>query len=201
MRITVATRQEIAGFQRKLAWFSFQGTDLYYEMAGILDGSHTSYHRDGKLFRTSPATKRRANLIGKHVPLSQLQGWYKLGMGMVSKTTFIDAPKLKNKDWKGHVYEIDVDQFPSDTLNLVAELLEPDRLDLINNEAMRPPADALVIEVTASRPWVLITILGHDHNVLIAPYEGEFKGVTLRHFNDRYTASPPGARISYEAYK
>lgn len=201
MRIIVATKQEIAGFQRKLAWFSFHGHDLYFEMAGMIDGSHTSYHKDGKLFRTSPATKRRASLFGKHVPLSQFQGWYKLGMGMVLKALLSETPKLKNKDWKGQVYEVDVDQFPSDTLNLVAELLEPDRFDLISTEEMRPPTDALVIEVTASRPWVLITVLGHDHNVLIAPYDDEFKGFTVRHFNSRYTASPPGGRISYEAYK
>jgi hypothetical protein len=201
MRILIATKQEIAGFQRKLAWFSFHGDDLYFEIAGMLDGSHTSYHRDGKLFRTSPATQCRATLFGKYLPLSHFQGLYKLGMGMLLKSSRSDDPKLTNKDRKGQVYEVDIEQFPSDTLNLVAELLEPNRFDLISDETMRSPMDALIIEVTTSRPWVLITLLGHDHNLLIAPYNGEFQGVTLRHFNSRYTASPPGGKISYEAYK
>jgi len=201
MRITIATKQKIAGFQRKLAWFSLEGNDLYFEIAGMLEGSHTSYHRDGKLFRTSPATQKRASQFAKHLPLSQFQGWYKLGLGMVLKSSLNRNPVLKNRDRKGQVHEVDIDKFPSDTLNIVAELLEPNKFDLLSGEMMRPPTDALIIQVTTSRPWVLITVLGHDHNLLICPYDAEPKGVTFRHFNSRYSASPPGGKISYEAYE
>lgn len=201
MRIIIATKQEIAGFKRKLAWFSFHGDDLYFEIAGMLDGSHTSYHRDGNLFRTSPATKKRARLFGMHIPLSQFQGLYKLGMGMILKPSLSNNPKIRNRDWRSQVYEVDIDQFPNDTINIVAELLESNMIDLISCDSMRPPKDSYIIEIESTRPWVIITLLGHDHNLLIVPYDGEFKGVTLRHYNTRYSASPPGRKISYEAYK
>ncbi len=200
-RIIIATKQEIVSAQRKLAWFSLQKDDLYFEIAGMLEGSHTSYHKDGNLFRTSPATNKRARLVTKHFPLAQFQGWCKLGLGMVLKSSLNKNPKLKSSDRKHQVHEVDIDQFPSDTLNLVAELLEPNRRDLLDTNAMCPPADAHVIEVTTSHPWVIITILGHDHNLLICPYDGDFQGVTCRHFNKRYSANPPGGSCSFEAYK
>jgi len=167
----------------------------------MLEGSHTSYHRDGKLFRTGPATHKRATQFAKHLPLSQFQGWYKLGVGMLLKSSLNGNPVVKDRDRKGQVHEVDIDQFPSETLNIVAELLEPNKIDLLNDEMMRPPMDALIIQITTSRPWVFITVLGPDHNLLIYPYDAEFKGVTFRHFNSRYSASPPGGKISFEAYE
>lgn len=201
MRIIIATRQKIAGSQRKLAWFSFHGNDLYFEIAGMHEGSHSSYHKDGKLFRTSPATGNKAKLFGNHRPISHFKGYYNLGMGMVLKSALSNNPELKHKDSSNQIYDVDIDQFPSDTLNIAAELLEPDMIDLISCESMQPPKDAYIIEVKNTCPWLLVTLLGHDHNLLIAPYDGEFKGVTLRHFNSRYSASPPGRKISWEAYK
>ena len=200
-RIIIATKQKIAGFQRKLAWFSIQKDDLYFEMAGILEGSHTSYHKDGKLFRTSPATDKRARFVTRYFPLAQFHGWCNLGLGMILKSSLNKNPCLKSRDRKYQVNEFDIDQFPSDTLNVVAELLEPNRYDLLDTEEMRAPVGAHVIEVTTSHPWVIVTILGHDHNLLVCPYSGEFKGVTCRHFNTRYSANRLGVSYSFEAYK
>jgi len=200
-RIVIATIQKISGFQRKLAWFSFHEKGLYFEIAGMIDGSHISYHKDGNIFRTSPATNNRADLIRKHFPLAQFQGWHRLGLGMVLKSSLNKNPELKDKDRKYRVYEVDVDRFPSNTLNFVAELIEPNKRDLFNSEEMHPPKDAHIIEVTSSIPWIIFTILGHDLNLLIRPYYGEVPGVTLRHFNKRYSANPKGNNVSCEAYK
>lgn len=197
----IATKQEVSGYPRKLAWFSIHSRDLYFEMAGILEGSHTSYHKDGKMWRTSLATNKRAKFIKHHYPLNQFHGWYPLGLGMLLKSSLPYNPKLKNKDKKHHVSFVDIDQFPSSVLNLVADLLEPNRGDLFQARDMQPPMDAQIIEITSSNPWIYVTVLGHDHNLLIAPYDSDFKGVTCRHINKRYSANPPGSRISYEAYK
>ncbi len=200
-KFIIATKQEIRGFYRKLAWFSLHSRDLYFEMAGMLEGSHTSYHQDGRLWRTSPATNKRARFIKEHCPLEQFQGWYQLGLGMVLKSSLHNSPELKSKDRKHQVYQVDIDQFPSDALNLVAELLDPQKSSLLDEEEMHPPADAQVIKIVSSNPWIIVTILGHDHNLLVAPYDGDFKGVRCRHINKRYSASLPGSRYSFEAYK
>lgn len=52
-RLIIATRQQIDGARRKLAWFSRTATDLYFEVGGAFIESHTSYHKDGRIFRTS----------------------------------------------------------------------------------------------------------------------------------------------------
>ena len=200
-KIIIATKQEIDGFKRKLAWFELRLDDLYLEIAGIIEGSHISYDKDGNVFRTSPATNKRAKFFSKQLPLLQFHGLYSLGIGMVQKSALGQNPRLKNKDSKYQVYEVDIDQFPSETLNIFAELLEQNRYDLIISESMRPPIDAHTIEVKSTRPWIIITILGHEHNLLVCPYDADFQGVTCRHFNKRYSASPPGGNMVIEAYK
>ncbi|OHB55784.1 MAG: hypothetical protein A2173_05840 [Planctomycetes bacterium RBG_13_44_8b] len=200
-KIIITTKQEINGFQRKLAWFSFHKNGLYFEIAGMLDGSHTSYHSDGNLFRTSPATKNRAAPMARLFPLAQFREWHNLGLGMILKSSLNKNPELKNKDRKYQVYEVNVDQFPNNALNLIVELIEPNRLDLFNSEEMCPPQDACIIEIKTLRPWIIVTILGHEHNLLICPYDGEFQGMKLRHFNKRYSANRIGDTYSFEAYK
>ena len=170
-------------------------------MAGIIDGSHTSYHKDGNIFRTSPATKKRAQIVKRHFPLSNFHGWFQLGSGMILKSSLEKCPKLKQKHLKYHVVKVDIDKFPSNALNIVADLLGPNQNELLNNTDMAPPKDSEVIEITCSNPWVIVTILGHDHNLLISPYDGEFKGVKCRHFNKRYSASTKGLSYRFEAYE
>lgn len=199
-RVIFATQQEYAGCQRKLAWFSKHGNDLYFEIAGFFVGSHTSYHRDGNIFRTSPATENQPQFIGKNLPLKDFTGWYQLGAGMVQKVALSKNPCLKSRDRKDTTVlkEIDLGQFPSSTLNLVVELLHPDSRDLLNSESVRPPLDAHLIVVDAVMPWIILTILGHDHNLLIRPKD---KGFVVSHFNSRYSANQPGWQYAFEAYK
>lgn len=200
-KIVVATKQEILGYRRKLAWFSLHGRDLYFEMTGVPEGSHSSYHKDGSVWRTSPATNKRAKFVKKHYPVEQFQGWFRLGVGMLLKSALSHNPELKNRDKKHEAHFIDIDKFPSEALNLVVELLEPNRRDFLRANDMQPPVDAYVVEITSSNPWILVTILGHDHNLLIMPYYGDIKGVSCRHINKRYSANPPGSQCAFEAYK
>jgi len=200
-KFIVATKQEILGYQRKLAWFSLHKRDLYFEMAGILEGSHSSYHKDGSIWRTSTATNKKPKYVKHHYPLNRFHGWFNLGMGMLLKSSFPYNPELKARDKKHQIQFIDIDCFPSEALNIVVDLIETDQKNLLQKEDMQPPVDAQVFEFISNNLLIFVTILGHDHNLLISPYNGDFKGVTCRHFNRRYTASPPGGKIDFEAYK
>lgn len=183
-----------------MAWFSVHKSDLYYEMAGFHDGSHSSYHKDGSIWRTSPATEKKPKYIKRHYPLKHFQGWLNIGIGMLLKTALINNPELKNKDKKYCIQYVDLDSFPCDSLNLVIELLKSNHKELLQSKDMEPPRDAQVFEYWMEEISILVTILGHEHNLLVSPYDGDFKGVTCRHFNKRYTASPPGGNMEFEAY-
>src|SRR5437773_10785553 len=100
MRATIATHECFGGTQRKLAWSARQGRGLYFEIGSFFIGSHTSYHVDGKMFRTSPATGLRPRFQGQYVPLDQFRGWAQLGFAMVSKERLAMNPPLKDKDRK-----------------------------------------------------------------------------------------------------
>jgi len=200
-KFILATKQEISGNRRKLAWFSIQKRDLYFEMAGFHEGSHSSYHKDGSIWRTSPATNKKAKYVKHHYPLNRFHGWFKLGMGMLLKAALPHDPELKARDKKHQIQLVDIDCFPSEALNIVVDLIETKRRDLLQTEDMQPQPDAQIFEFIANNLSILVTILGHEHNLLISPYDGDFKGVTCRHFNKRYTASPKGEQIAFEAYK
>ena len=120
---------------------------------------------------------------------------------MFLKSALPSNPELKSRDKKHQIRYIDIDKFPSEALNLVVDLLGPNRRELFEADDMRPPEDAQVIEITSSKPWLFITVLGHEHNLLISPYYGGSGGVTCRHFNKRYSANSPGSHYGYEAYK
>jgi hypothetical protein len=200
-RIVIATRQTIDGVQRKLAWFSVHPNDLYCEITVMPEGSHNSYHKDGNMFRTSPATDQRATLMSTRLPWSQFKGWCKLGLGVVLKSSLAENPPLRSRDRKGFIHEVDIDVFPSNALNLMAELADSAGRSYLSSPEMCPPPDAQVIELPIPPFWIIVTILGHTHNLLISPYDGQFQGVTCRHFNNRYSANPAGSSCYLEAYK
>ena len=120
---------------------------------------------------------------------------------MLFKNSFPYNPELKAKDKKHHLKFVDIDCFPSEALNIVVDLIEVSQKNILQKESMQPPKDALVLEFISNTLMVLVTILGHDHNLLICPYDGDFKGVKCRHFNTRYSASPPGGQVDFEAYE
>ena len=85
MKQVLATKDEIDGFRRKIGWFKRLGDHLYFDLGGLLMGTHTSYHKDGNIFRTSPATNNKAVLQDKHLRLKEFKGWYQLGITMIAK--------------------------------------------------------------------------------------------------------------------
>ena len=84
MRINVITKEQYGGFQRKLAWFDHRPNGLYFDVGGLIFGTHTSYHRNGNVFRTSPATENKAKFEAKHVELENFRGWHQFGVAMIA---------------------------------------------------------------------------------------------------------------------
>jgi hypothetical protein len=198
-RFILATKQEVSGHQRKLAWFSFHKADFYFEIGSILEGSHSSYHRDGSIWRTSPVTNDKPRYVEQHFPLNLFHGWVSLGLGMLSKNTLPHAAELKQRDRKHQIQCVDL--FPSSTLNMVVDLIGSGHKKLLQTVERRLPEGAESYEFQKANLSIVVTVLGHDHNLLIRPYDGEFKGVTCRHFDRRFTASPKGRQVEFEAYE
>jgi hypothetical protein len=199
-RLVLATKQQIDGVQRKLGWFSRTAKGFYFEVGGLFFGSHTSYHKDGNIFRTSPVTDSRPSLVKQYLPLADFQGWHQLGISMLLKSALPTQSPLKARDQKGQsqVHEIDIDAYPSETLNFVVELIDPDSQELLQIAELHPPSDAQVEVFRVFQPWLVLTTMGHDDNLLVRPTHD---GFVLSHFNNRYSASRPGQQYRYEAYK
>lgn len=198
-RAYVVTRGMYDGCQRQLAWFERGPKDLYFEVFAFFMGSHTSYHRDGRIWRTSPATRGRPDYRRRYLPLDSFRGLHQLGISMVRKSELRKNPCLKPRTRRKALtlQEIDLEDYPSEILNIVVELLEPGRQEFIASKDIAPPPDATMTIIDAIEPWLVLTILGHEHNLLIEP-----KGSTIivHHFNARYSANHPGVEYKFEAY-
>ena len=198
-RVYLATKEKYRGCHRQLAWFARHQNGLYFETFGFFMGSHTSYHRDGRIWRTSPATNRRPDYLRKYLPLDDFRGMYQLGLSMVRKSELGKNPCLKERHRKKAlaIQEVDLKAYPSDILNIVVELLEPDKREFITSEDIAPPPDATMFVIDSMQPWIVLTVLGHKHNLLIDPKKGV---ITVHHFNARYSANRPGVTYKFEAY-
>lgn len=200
MRATIATHECFFGTQRKLAWFARQGRGLYFETGAFFIGSHTSYHVDGNMFRTSPATGLRPRFEGQYVPLDQFRGWAQLGFAMVSKEQLARNPPLKARDRKpGNILvTVSIAGLPAGAINLVIELLHRDQRQLLEIREVQPPEYAILKCVELGDLLVVITVLGHDSNLLVRPTANGFQ---VCHYNDRYSANRPGMTYKFEAYR
>ena len=200
MRAIIGTLESLDGSQRKLAWFARQGRGFYFDIGASFVGSHTSYHVDGNTFRTSPATDFRPRFQGTYVPLDQFHGWRQLGLGMVSKEQVAKNPSVKAKDRppKSILDTIALNMMPGETINLVVELLHRDKRNLLALQELQPPEHAIVKCLELGDLLVVVTVLGHDNNLLVRPTAN---GVQVSHYNDRYSASRPGATYNFEAYR
>ncbi len=198
-KLYLITKQRYANSQRKIAFFSKQRNGLYFEVGGFFIGSHTSYHKDGNIFRTSPATGKRPVISGNHLPLDKFMGWFQLGTSMVRKSALGANPAVKQKDLKGKtiVHETDLETFPSDTINIIIELLEPGKEALLTTPSVAPPHESETTTIRDIEPWIVLTFLGHDHNLLIKPIED---GFTVSHFNSRFSTNRKDVEYTYEAY-
>jgi hypothetical protein len=195
-RIYIITKDKYLGRKRTLGFFRFQNEDLYYDF-GSLKGSHNSYHRDGSEWRTSLATGERAKKQGTHVPLREITGLYNLGVVMFSKKLIAKLPHTKEKYYKDLFCEIDIETLPSDQFNVVIELMEPNFKIPETDSEMAYPPDASIKEFRETRPWLILTVLGHEHNLLISATEAH---TTVNHFNNRFTANRKNQSYSSELY-
>ncbi len=200
MRATIATHESFDGSQRKLAWFVRNDRGLYFEIGAFFLGSHTSYHVDGNLFRTSPATGLRPRFQGLHVPLGQFHGWAGLGFSMVTKEQLARNPPVKPRDRRpGNIFAtVSLAGMPAEAINLVVEVLHRDRQQLLETAGVQPPEYAILQCIELGDLIVVITVLGHDSNLLIRPTTDGFQA---SHYNDRYSANRPGMTYNVEAYR
>lgn len=199
VRATLATQEELAGRRRKLAWFSRHKRGLYFEVGGLLYGSHTSYHEDGNVFRTSPATGARPRFQGTYVGLKDFRGWHQFGIVMIQKDRLAANPPVKGRDRKeGNVFaEVSIQPFPAETLNMVVELLHGERREWLSRPAVQPPEGATLKVLELGELLVVLTLLGDDSNLLVRPIPN---GFSVSHKNSRYSANAPGVRYTWEAY-
>jgi len=197
--VYLVTKREYGGYQRKLAWFKRHKKDIYFNVFGFFRGSHTSYHERGGIFRTSPAFNYKAEKVGKYLPLNNFKGWHQVGTSMILKSELLKSPVLAKRDRKKALTlkEIDLEVYPSEVINIVLEFLEPGKLELLESADVAPSLDATVIVIDTVQPWIVLTVLGHKHNLLIEPMED---GFTVHHFNTRYSTNLPGVQYQYEVY-
>lgn len=196
-KLYIITKEEYSSYRRKLGFFRFQNEDLYFDF-GMLQGSHYSYHEDGTIWRTSPTTKCKAMKEEARMPIKNFKGLYNLGIILIAKNTLSNLKKVKQKDLnKNKIYEVDIESFPSNLLNVVPELIEPDyTIQLPEHEQCIPPkAEQIIIKDFC--PWISLTILGYPDNLLVIP---KGNGFAVKHFNKRFSANENGKKYSAEAY-
>jgi len=148
------------------------------------------------MWRTSPVLGKEK--IGHFLPLDAFKGWYQIGTNMIQKRLLEKNPCLsKTKCNKAlAVREVDMEAFPSETINLVIELIESDWLESIP-DSLKPPPGAELLIFRSIVPNVVLTVLGHHNNLLIRPAEDGFH---VSHYNNRYSANLKGLKYKYEVY-
>jgi hypothetical protein len=198
-KVWLVTKDEYYGYKRKLGYIqrNTNGSydDLYYDFT-MVNGSHDSYHRDGSEWRTHPVTKQKRR-IKESTPLKFFDGLYCLGINLFHKWTVATLPSLKSKNIRNDIiYEVDIESFPSKNINIYVEILS-DNIDidlLFVNKNTCPPNDAETITIKDFKPWVIVTILGHNN--LITDYADN--GVQVNHFNDRFSMNRNGKQYEIE---
>jgi hypothetical protein len=199
LRMIVTTQESYGGFQRKIAWFNYRRNGLYFDVGGFLLGTHTSYHRDGNIFRTSPSTANKSRFQGRHVKLDNFRGWYQLGVTMIAKERVEKHPSLKASDRKkaARIIELVMDDYPSETINIVIEMISPDFKQFLNQPELATPTEATTEVLEFGNFSIILTVLGHDSNLLVRADKDNFY---VSHFNSRFSANQEGVNYSWEAY-
>lgn len=196
-KIYIVTKNKYFGHRRTLGFFRFQNEDLYYDF-GALKGSHNSYHRDGSQWRTSLATDGKPKKEKEHIPLKEFSGLFNLGTICISKNIITKFPKIKQRYFNKHItYKIDLDELPSEHINIICELIEPNYNIPLAEEQKSYPPKSIIKTFTNTNPWLNLTILGHEDNLMIVPEKTGFK---LNDFNDRFSVNKKGNSYSAESY-
>jgi len=132
------------------------------------------------------------------LPLDAFKGWYQIGTNMIQKSFLEKNPCLsKTKRNKAlAVREVDMEAFPSETINVVIEFIEPGWLESIPDNLKPPPGAELVI-FRSIVPNIVLTVLGHHNTLLIHLAEDGFH---VSHYNNRYSTNLKGLKYKYEVY-
>lgn len=199
MRVSFVSKEPIDGAQRKVAWFAWLPKGLYYDVGGLLWGSHISYHVDGNVFRTSPATGGRPRFQGRQVPLAAFAGWDQLGIAMIDKRLLAKNPPPKARDRKlgNLIVEVPILGLETDTPNIVIELIHDNQRHLLELPQLQPPPGASRYEARVGHLGIILTVIGTEAHLLAKPI---VNGVRVQHFNDRFTANAKGVTYTFEAY-
>ena len=197
-KIYISTQNKFEGYKRQLAWFSRHESDLYFDVAGFFQGSHTSYHKDGNIFRTNTGLSPKAVFVDRKVPLSDFNSWHQFGTTMLLKETVPGLPIIEERHHKKatKIEEINLDCFPSETINIVVEIIDPKLISYINYEHLAPPSEGNTIKIKDIQPFIILTMLGHESNLLIKPNQ---TGFTVSHFNSRFSANRKDVKYRYDA--
>lgn len=196
-KVYLISKQTVNRYKRTIGFFNFHNDSLYYSI-GLLDGSHDSFHKDGSLWRTSLATNNKARRDGHSTPLKNFKGLTNLGVAMLSKDVLKKLPKVKNRYFKRNIiYQIDLDIFPLEFINIVVEIVNPNSIILTPYKEMIYPNKSINKIFDFGKVWLIITLLGHEENYLIKPEKQAFK---VRHINKRFTANADGNNFIAEVY-
>jgi len=160
-------------------------------------GTHTSYHRDGNVFRTSPATENKPKFEAKTIELDNFRGWHQFGVAMIAKDNVQNKPCLKGRDRKkaGQIIEISMENFPSKTINMVTEILSPEFEQYLPLPHLAPPPKSVTELLRFTGFSVVLTVIGHDEYLLVRPTES---GFAVSHRNSRFSANQKRTTYTYE---
>jgi hypothetical protein len=199
MRATIATSEELEGCQRKIAWFNYTSKGIYFETGRFFMGSHTSYHVDGNVFRTSPATQDRPRFQGRYLPIADFSGWYQAGVSMIERNAIIDNSCLKSRDRKqgNLIWFVSLKQIQSNVFNIVVEFVESKERAWLDNPEVAPPSGAIFEAFEFNRVMAIVTLLVREDELLVRPLNDGFK---VFHHNTRFSLNQKGVQYSYEAY-
>ena len=117
---------------------------------------------------------------------------------MLSKKILGNIPPLKKRDIKKalEIKEIDVNNFPSQILNIIVEFLNPLDAEILKHTENMPPPKSTIELIKSFEPWIILTILGYSDNLLI---KTEDTKIIVKHFNSRYSANKNGITYRFEA--
>lgn len=199
MRATLATHEKIDGCQRKLAWLSRTANGISYELGRFFMGSHTTYHVDGKVFRTSPATGGRPKPAGQYLPLTVFSGWYQLGVSMIEVDGIGNNSCLKGRDKQtGNIVDfLPVTSADGPIVNLVLEFIEASQLDWLSEPSVAPPPNSIEYRMDFQSVIAIITAITNQKELLVWP---QADGFGVAHRNSRFSLNQNGVQYSFEAY-
>lgn len=199
MRSTLATGERIDGCHRKIAWFSSTANGISFELGRFVMGSHTTYHVDGNIFRTSPATGNRAKPAGNYFSHTGFYGWYQVGVSMVRVDDIPNNSCLKARDKKsGNVVDfLSVARANGPIVNLVLEFIDPDHLEWLNAPGVESLPNSVEYRMAFESVIAVVTAITDQNELLVWPQD---EGFGVSHRNSRFSLNQPGVKYTYEAY-